>query len=270
MKIALIPAYNAVHTIAELVLKVKEVVDLVVVFDDGSTDDTAYVAEKCGAKVIKSDRNRGKGFALRELFDAAKRYNPEVVVTLDADMQHNPYDIPKIIEPVLKGEADVVLGLRKKVGGIRKLGNLVLDKMGGQKETQCGFRAYSLSAMKYIKIASAGFAVDTEILAATKDLQVKEVLIDVECDEYSHTKNFILHFMEVFNFIFLRRPLRNLGILGAAMFFFGVIAIGDVVTTWRLYSELALGTFLAGITAIILGAFSFFTGIILHVLKERK
>ena len=83
MKLALIPAFNSVHTIAEVVLNTKERVDMVIVFDDASTDDTAM---GCGAQVIRSDKNRGKVFALRELFDAANKLFQAVVVTLDSDM----------------------------------------------------------------------------------------------------------------------------------------------------------------------------------------
>jgi len=270
MIVALIPAFNAVNTIAEVVLKTREVVDLVMVYDDGSTDDTSYVAEKCGAQVFRNSRNRGKGAALRELFEQARKLRPEAAVTLDADMQHDPYDIPKLVEPILRDEADVAVGVRRDVRFVRRVGNIILDFMAGlrKRETQSGFRAYGPAALERIKITTHGYGVDTEILECVKDMRVKEVSVGSRYNQYSHKKNILRHFLEVFNFIFLKRPLLNLGGLGLAGFAVGLWGIFEVVKVWNLYRELALGTFLLSMLFIILGALTFFTGIILHVVKS--
>lgn len=272
MIIALVPAYNSVHTIAEVVLKSKEVVTAVVVFDDGSTDDTAFVAEGCGAEVIREERNRGKGYALMRLFEHAKKFSPKVVVTIDSDMQHNPRDIQRLIQPILVNEADVTVGIRQNISYVRRIGNNVLDLMSGlkKKESQSGFRAYSVKALRQIKITTNGFGVDTEILGCVEGMRIKELLIDTRYDKYSHKRNFVSHFVEVFNFIFLRRPLLNLGVLGGSGFLLGLFGMAEIVRVWNLKNELALGTLLFFMIILLLGAFTFFVGIILHVIGREK
>src|SRR5439155_19507021 len=83
-----------------------------VVVDDGSTDDTAEIAALAGAHVIQHARNLGKGTAIRSAWLFARERHPEVLVLLDVDHQHDPKDIPRIAEPILTGDADVVIGVR--------------------------------------------------------------------------------------------------------------------------------------------------------------
>ena len=283
MIVALIPAYNAKHTIAEVIFKTKKIIKNplnIIVYDDGSTDETAFIAESCGVFVVRSEVNKGKGHALKVLFELAKaRYerlkDRAVFVTLDADMQHDPYDMPRLIEPILNNEADIVFGVRrpKDIPTWRRWGNQILDFLTRRKhkETQCGFRAYNWKALNEIEIKSKGFSVNGEIYdQAVGKLRCAYVEVGVKYDEFSHTKSPIAHFLEVVNFLFLRKPLRNLGLLGSAGFIIGILEIGEVIRRWNLYHELALGTFLTGMLFVILGAFTFYTGLILHVLMERS
>jgi glycosyltransferase involved in cell wall biosynthesis len=110
--IACIPAYNEEKTIAKVVLLTKKYVDTVVVCDDGSADMTSELAEELGAEVIRHEKNRGYGAALASLFRRAREINADVMVTLDADYQHNPDYISRLVEPILKGEANMVIGSR--------------------------------------------------------------------------------------------------------------------------------------------------------------
>src|SRR4029077_8586100 len=101
-----------------------------VVCDDGSADETAAEAADSGALVLRHDRNEGKGAALRTLLGVATGLSPDVIITLDADGQHDPSDIPKLVIPILDGLADVVIGSRFRSGNkipiYRKLGNSIL------------------------------------------------------------------------------------------------------------------------------------------------
>ena len=106
---AVIPAYNEEKTIGDIVTKTLQHVDEVIVVDDGSTDDTDIIARRTGASVIQNEENRGVLVALARGFKAAKG---EVLVTLDADGQHDPDEIPILVEPILEGHADLVLGRR--------------------------------------------------------------------------------------------------------------------------------------------------------------
>lgn len=104
-----IPAYNEEKTIAKVVVQAKRCADQVVVCDDGSTDMTGEIAEGLGAKVIRHSKNLGYGVAIQSLFGKARELGADVMVTLDGDGQHDPSDIPVLIEPVLEGRRMLLL-----------------------------------------------------------------------------------------------------------------------------------------------------------------
>ncbi|MCE5213606.1 MAG: glycosyltransferase family 2 protein, partial [Methanobacterium sp.] len=94
---AIIPAYNEELSIGSVVLTTSKYVDQIIVIDDGSTHNTAEIAEKAGALVIKNPENMGKGAALKTGFKSVK--NTGIIVTMDSDGQHDPSEIPKLIQP---------------------------------------------------------------------------------------------------------------------------------------------------------------------------
>jgi glycosyltransferase involved in cell wall biosynthesis len=98
--VAILPAFNEEVSIGSVVLQTKRYVDRVIVVDDGSSDRTAEVAKLAGAEVIRHQTNRGKGAALKTGFESLNGMH--AVVTIDTDGQHNPSDIPRLLEPVLK------------------------------------------------------------------------------------------------------------------------------------------------------------------------
>jgi len=114
--VACIPAFNEEGSIAGVVVRAGKYVDRVVVCDDGSVDLTGEIAEGLGAVVIRHEGNRGKGAALRSAFLRARELGADVVVMLDADGQHDPEEIPGLVEPILKGAADMVVGSRYAEG----------------------------------------------------------------------------------------------------------------------------------------------------------
>lgn len=93
-----------------MVLRTKLYAGRVIVVDDGSSDHTAEVAQMAGAEVLRHPQNKGKGAALKTGFEALN--GADVIVTIDIDGQHNPEDIPKLVDPILRGEADMVNGSR--------------------------------------------------------------------------------------------------------------------------------------------------------------
>lgn len=107
---AILPAYNEEVSIGSMVLGARQYADRVIVVDDGSRDRTAEVALLAGAEVLRHAKNQGKGAALKTGFAALN--SPTAVVTMDTDGQHNPADIPRLIRPILQGEADMVNGSR--------------------------------------------------------------------------------------------------------------------------------------------------------------
>jgi glycosyltransferase involved in cell wall biosynthesis len=107
--LAAIPCFNTEPFIADVVSRARKYVDLVVVIDDGSYDGTAEVAIGAGAVVISHEKNRGKGAAMKTAVENAET---NIIIFLDGDGQHNPEDIPKLTEAILRNKVDLVIGSR--------------------------------------------------------------------------------------------------------------------------------------------------------------
>jgi glycosyltransferase involved in cell wall biosynthesis len=107
--IVAIPCLNTQNTIANVVTEARRFVDEVIVVDDGSSDSTAYIAQAAGARVIRHEKNLGKGAAMRT---AAENAAGDIIVFIDGDGQHKPKEIDKLLEPIVQGEADFVIGSR--------------------------------------------------------------------------------------------------------------------------------------------------------------
>jgi len=156
LKLVCIPAYNEEPYIQDVIKKSLLHVDKVVVCDDGSTDNTAKLAKDAGAIVI-SQKNQGYGAALSTLFDYARRENAQIMITLDGDGQHNPHQIPLLINAIIDHNVDVVIGSRflddsTKSSGYRKTGIKIITSASNYgtnfkvTDSQSGFRAYSKNA----------------------------------------------------------------------------------------------------------------------------
>lgn len=134
----IIPAYNEAPRIAETVRRAREYADEVLVVDDGSTDRTVEEAREAGVRVIRQDHS-GYIAAIKRGFREAQG---EVVVTMDADGEHRPEDIPHLVAPILEGRADLVLGQRPQ---IPRLSERFLNWLAGFKvkvrDSGTGFRA---------------------------------------------------------------------------------------------------------------------------------
>ena len=278
--IAGIPALNAEHTIAKLIVHTMKWVDQVIVVDDGSVDDTSLIASKLGAEVIKHKRNLGKGTALRDLIKYARTENG-VLVTLDADGQHNPDDIPNLLKPILNSDADLAIASRrsKNVPTSRRIGGRILDHAtsaitgGDAVDSQSGYRAYSERALAHVSANEFGMGADAEILVKAKQAGLRVVQIPVTMNYGSlktSTHNPMYHWLDVLfslvKFVSIRHPLLFYGGFSALMFLiatvFGVQTL-DYYTRWgRVVTNLALVSVAAG----ILGFLSFFTGVILFTL----
>jgi len=277
-----VPAFNAEMTIAKVVVRTSRHVDGVVVVDDGSSDDTALIAEKLGAKVIRHERNLGKGAALRDILDWGKASDADVLVTLDADGQHNPDELQRLVDPILKDEADLVVGSRRfsnEAPAIRRLGGRVLDNITGVTvsgetvDAQSGYRAYSRKALEKVTATESGMGVDSEILMRAKDanLRILEVSVDVRYEgPATSTHNPVYHALDVFfsiiKFMSIRHPFLFYGGFSVIMFVvavvFGIQTLDFYGREGRVITNLALISVSAGILAFL----SFFTGVILFTL----
>ncbi|MFC1906272.1 glycosyltransferase family 2 protein [Chloroflexota bacterium] len=204
--IAVIPCYNTESHIAEVVTKCLPHVDQVIVVDDESTDDTAEIARKTGALVVNHEVRAGAGAATRTGFETALKSKADVLVTIDGDGQHDPDDIPLLIAPILKGEADLIIGSRflNKKSNIplyRKFGIQVINflyNVGSRlkvSDSQSCFRAYSKNSVQSLNITEKGFSFSVQLLiqARRRGLVIAEVPISCTYDHDSHSLNPIIH-----------------------------------------------------------------------------
>ena len=169
--IALIPAYNEVHHIRDVVERACKYLPVIVI-DDGSADGSGAAAALAGAKVIAHTVNRGKGAALNSGFDYAVTRNAAAAVTLDADGQHDPDEIPLFIEAFRAGQGDIIIGQRSfgQMPWVRqaanRTGNWLLGLAMGQSvpDNQSGYRLLSRDVLRNIRPTSARFEAEVEIL----------------------------------------------------------------------------------------------------------
>jgi len=136
---AVIPAYNEAKTIGGVIEETQKFVDEIIVVDDGSTDGTKRKAEKLGAKTINNKYQKGYIGAIKSGFEEAKG---DVIVTLDADGEHAPQDIPRLIQPIAEGKADLVLGKRTRIPRLsERLINWLANLKIKVSDPGTGFRA---------------------------------------------------------------------------------------------------------------------------------
>ena len=189
---ALIPAYNEGGSIGDVVRKVYDHVDKVVVINDFSSDKTPLIAKYLGATVLNHSRNMGVGAAMQTGINYSKATKPDIVVTLDGDGQHKPEDIPRIVQPILSGDADLVLGSRFLRGNppdmpvIKLLGNkffaYLIRFLTGIKltDTQTGFRALNRKALVDLDLkANYTYVQEMIIDLYAKGFRIVEVPITV-------------------------------------------------------------------------------------------
>lgn len=280
--IALIPAYNEERFIGSVVLKALRYVDLVIVVDDGSADETANIAEAAGAQVIRQP-NMGKAGAINAGLDRVRAYHPVAVVLLDGDGQHDAGDIPSILRPVLAGEADVVVGSRFlgvesntpkwRVAGQQAL-TVATNLASGVPltDSQSGFRAISSRALGSMHFRTTGFSIESEMqfLVRQYDLSAHEVPITVNYDE-GPKRNPFKHGVQVLNgilnMIAQHRPLFFFGVPGMVFVVAGILLAYLVSDNYWRYYQLATGTAIIAMTLIVVGALTIFTGIILHTIR---
>jgi glycosyltransferase involved in cell wall biosynthesis len=292
MIVAGIPAYNEEKTIARVILLAQRSADVVVVCDDGSQDLTAEIAQKLGAIVIRHEKNMGYGAAIQALFEKAKALNADLLLTLDADGQHDAMEMPNLLKPILENKADIVIGSRflrqdSDMPFYRRFGVKVLTKFtngsGGQDsitDGQCGFRAYSRQAIENLTLYGKGMGISAEILlrARSNGLKVLEIPVQAHYKNLeTSTHNFLIHglsvIMTIIRVIAEERPLVFLGIPSLASILIGVLFGLWTLQMYAAGQGIVISIALATATFLLIGFFTLFTAITLYAIvrvSERE
>lgn len=194
----IIPAYNESGKIAKVVQDVKNVLDNIVVIDDGSSDNTGDIAEENGAIVLKHIVNRGQGAALQTGNEYALENGAEIIVHFDGDDQFEFNEIEKIIEPLVNERCDIVFGsrfldIKHSLPAFKKYIIYPIARMVNRifvgsslSDPQNGFRAMSRKTANIIKIKNDGMAHNSEIQykAYLNKLAIEEVPVTVKYSQF--------------------------------------------------------------------------------------
>ena len=277
-----IPAFNEEKSIAPLITQLKGITNNIIVCNDGSTDSTSKIAEELGAVVINHDKNLGYGAAIRSIFLKSKNLDADVLVTIDG--QHRVDDINKVMNPILNGESDLVIGSRfldeseKEVPKYRKVGIKVITKVTNATikkqltDSQSGFRAYSKNVLKELNPSELGMGISTEILikASSKNFRISEVPIKIIYNGDTSTHDPISHgssvILSTIKFTSIEHPLKFYGIPSIIFF---IIGISFTYLAAQYYTEIGrLSTNLTIVAAgtVLIAVVLLITGILLYSL----
>ena len=281
--VVIVPAFDEERNVGSVVLRLRQLVEIVIVVDDGSRDETAQVARLAGAQVISHPRNRGYGAALRTGLAAAQELQPRAVVLMDADGQHRFEDVRALVRPILDNAADVAVGSRfaddrSRVPRMRRVaqhGLTWLSNAGsGVKlsDSQSGMRAFGPLALRALLLTSDSMAAASEMqfLAGEARLRVCEVPIEIRY--FGDIKrNPIAHGVDVLNGIILlisqRRPLLFFGLPGVLILMAGVALALDVVQTFERVRVLLVGELIFGVAFGVIGTLALFTAVVLNAVE---
>ena len=287
-----IPAFNEEKNIAVVITQLKKIVDKIIVCNDGSTDLTSKIAEELGVIVINHEKNLGYGAAIRSIFLKSKDLDGDILVTFDADGQHRVDDINKVINPIINGKSDLVIGSRfldeseKEVPQYRKVGIKVITKITNVTikkqltDSQSGFRAYSKKVLTELNPSDAGMGISTEILikASSKNFRISEVPIKITYSGDTSTHNPISQgssvIISTIKYTSIEHPLKFYGI--PSLIFF-IIGLSFTYAATQYYAEIGrLNTNLTIVAAgtVLIAVVLLITGILLYslvsVVREKR
>jgi len=199
--VVLIPAYQAEKSVGEVVRATLRHVPRALVVDDGSADGTGERASQAGAEILRLPENSGKGSAIRAGLERVLASDATHVVFLDADGQHDPDDLPALLEAARQGD-DFVIGSRmarpEETPAVRyrtnEIGSRILTRMAGHdvEDGQSGYRVIAADLLRRLKLSARGYLIETEILlkAAPHVARFRHVPVRVIYGGPSHYRPF--------------------------------------------------------------------------------
>lgn len=289
---AVLPAYNEELVIPFVILRTRQLVEKVIVVDDGSSDRTAEVAKLAGAEVVRLEHNAGKAYAILVGLKKAREEGCTIAVMLDSDGQHDPTEIPRLVKRVTEDKADLVIGSRF----LEKNGKIPLYRQAGQKtldlftnmtaktgvtDSQSGFRVLSGKALDNLDFNSQGYNVESDMIAhfSTLGLCIMEAPIRVIYDvPNKHKKHPLTHGIGVFsrlvNLIGYKRPLLLFGVPGTCVVFLGVMsgffAFNEYYTSSKFPFSLSMVSMLFLIMGMLMVIAGFMLNTLVIIMKEHR
>lgn len=246
--VVMIPAYNEETSIGLVIKEVPRQIEridkvLILVIDDGSDDGTVEEARQAGADYIIRNRiNRGLAYTFKQGIDRALSLGADIIINTDADFQYNQKEIPKLIQPILENNAEMVIGDRqvaklahmsfgRKYGNI--LGSFFLRSVVGTDvvDVSSGFRAFSReAAMRFSIFSEHTYTHETIIQAVDKKMRLAQVPVEFKARRYGKSKlidNIFQHIKKslraILSIILMHKPLKIFFSLGGISFFFGIL-----------------------------------------------
>lgn len=291
-----IPAYNEEPVIGKTILKIKEsfgadfytqegaviTEKLIQVIDDGSTDNTAQKAREAGADIIISYMpNRRLAYSFKQAVENSLKEGADLMVNIDADGQFNPYDIPKLLIPILEGKADMVIANRfgeiaaKNIPWIRKnLNKFAASTIGfflnyRTNDLTCGFRAHNRETLLRLNLTNVYFTYTQETIIDAIGKNLKLFWVPIEVTYFDHreakiTKS-LWKFVNNSTKIILKavrdvRPMKFFGIPGLFLIFLSFTSLGVFlfnylldfkITPYRNYLIFGITLFLVGLQFVV-------------------
>lgn len=204
--VAVIPAFNELKTIAAVVADVRAHVDDVVVVDDHSGDTTGEEAKRAGAIVVRNVANLGYDGSLNAGFAEAARRGAGIMLTFDADGEHDPADVPRLIAPIVEDRADIVAGQRPRLAGpAERIFALYTRLRYGIADPLCGLKAYRRSVYDAVGRFDTVQSIGTELMIKGLHRNFRLALVPIALHRRADISRF-----------YARRLRANLKILRAA------------------------------------------------------
>lgn len=294
-----IPALNEEKTIADVIQKIPKNIPgvdevQVLVVDDGSNDQTSEKAMAAGAIVVRHYKRRGVGAAFRSGIDRATALNADIVVTIDADGQFDPLDIPRLVEPIIKNEVDFVTASRfidpalvPVMPYTKRWGNDFMARwvshISGQRfyDVSCGFRAYSRNAfLRLVLLGEFTYTHETFLSLAFARVRMKEVPVRVrgvrEFGKSRVASNLFNYGYRTASIILKTyrdyRPLRFFGYVASILF-----AIGVCFLAFLMYIRITTGAFsphkwagFVGATFAVFATIVYMVGLVAEMLDRIR
>jgi glycosyltransferase involved in cell wall biosynthesis len=217
-EVVLIPTYNQASHIRHLIKEVRKYVEDVVIVDDGSCDNTAELAKKENAVVIRHSHNKGKGASLHTGIDYLSDKDYKILITMDGDGQHLPEEIPLFINFYEKYDADLIVGNRMhnlaNMPVIRRLTNKIMSNIISKichqeiPDSQCGFRLIKKKLLDEINLTYSNYEIESELLIRASRLGYKIDQVPITT-VYKQEKSYINPIIDTIRFIKLLIDIRK-------------------------------------------------------------